>query len=161
MLNFRGVWGVFTTIVLLASCVASGRAQDAAAIKKLAFLSGSWRCVIQGKNVPSGDVDHVSYEFSPDWLWMIERSNLQENGHTFWTTQLWGYDAGRKQLVAYQFTRNGVFTKTVDGWVGGEFQSKRDDNGATVSVKPINENAFDWVIESADHSSIVTEACTR
>ncbi|MBV9264392.1 MAG: hypothetical protein JO324_08725 [Candidatus Eremiobacteraeota bacterium] len=130
-------------------------------MKRLGFLSGSWSCLIHGKNVPKGDVDHVSYEFSPDWSWMIERSTVRENGHDYWTTQLWGYDAGRKQLVAYQFTPNGVATKTVQGWIGGEFRSTRDDNGATVTVKPVSQNAFDWVIESADHSSVVTESCTR
>jgi hypothetical protein len=149
------------TMTLLCNSGATAQDQDSAAIKKLAFLSGSWHCVIQGKGVPSGDVDHLSYEFSPDWSWMIERSDVQENGHRYWSTQLWGYDAHNKQLVAYQFNSNGVFTKRVEGWVGGRFQSTRNDNGATVTINPVNKNAFDWVIETAGHSSVVTESCTR
>jgi hypothetical protein len=45
--------------------------------------------------------------------------------------------------------------------VGSRFQSKRDDNGATVTINPVNKNAFDWIIETADHSNVVTEVCTR
>jgi hypothetical protein len=146
---------------MLGSSVALAQDQGSGAIKKLAFLSGSWNCVIRGGAVPKGDVDHLSYTFSPDWSWMIERSDVLENGHHIWSTQLWGDDVRHGRLVAYQFTQNGVFTKSVDGWVGNRFQSKSDDNGATVTINPINKNAFDWVIESADHSSIVTEACAR
>ena len=63
---------------------------------------------------------------------------------------MWGYDAGNKKLVAYQLRSTGVSTKSVDGWVGGKFQSRRDDNGATVTIVPIGKNAFNWVIESAE-----------
>ncbi len=159
-MNLRSFW-VALTIMLVGGSVALAQDQGSGAIRKLAFLSGSWRCVIQGKEVPSGDVDRVNYEFSPDWSWMIERSDLRENAHRYWSTQRWGYDARSKQLVAYQFTPNGVFTKRVEGWVGGRFQSTRNDTGATVTINPINENAFDWVIESADHSNTVTEVCRR
>jgi hypothetical protein len=160
-MNLRGAWVALAILMAFSRCAAIAQGQDSEAIRKLAFLSGSWHCTIRGPRVPSGDVDHVTYEFSPDWKWMIERSDLEENGHTNWSTQLWGYDARRKQLVAYQFSSNGVATKTVDGWVGGVFQSKRDDNGATVTMKPGGQNAFAWVIESADHSSVVTEECIR
>ncbi len=148
-------------VVLLGSGTANAQEQGSDAIRKLAFLAGSWHCVVQGERVPKGDVEHLSYEFSPDWSWMIERSDLRENGRSFWGAQLWGYDAIHKHLVAYQFSSFGVFTKSVDGWVGGRFQSRSDDNGATVTIVPINKDAFNWVIESADHSNVVTEACTR
>jgi hypothetical protein len=156
----RAVW-IVLAIGLFYSGVASAQEQGPDAIRKLAFLAGSWHCVVQGAKVPNGDVERVSYEFAPDWSWMIERSDLRENGQEHWGAQLWGYDAQRKQLVAYQFASSGVTTKSVDGWVAGRFQSKRDDNGATVSLVPINKSAFDWVIEAADHSYTVKEVCAR
>jgi hypothetical protein len=49
----------------------------------------------------------------------------------------------------------------VDGWVDGAFVSHRDDNGATVSVKPVDARSMQWVIESADHAYVVKEDCVR
>jgi hypothetical protein len=159
--NLKYALGVFLSIVAFGGCAASAQEADPGAIKKLAFLKGSWNCAISGPKAPPGDVDHLTYEFSPDWTWMIERSNLRENGKVFWSMQVWGYDASRKQLAAYQFEPSGVYTKTVQGWVDGVFVSKRDDNGATVTLKPVSQNAFDWTIESADRSYVVTEECIR
>jgi hypothetical protein len=56
---------------------------------------------------------------------------------------------------------DGVATKTAAGWVDGRFESKRDDNGATVSVVPTSKNAFYWLIEAADHSYTIKEVCAR
>jgi hypothetical protein len=61
----------------------------------------------------------------------------------------WGYDGNTKKMVAYQFLANGVFTKSVEGWVGDSFVSHREGNGATVSVK------------NTDRSSTVNEDCAR
>jgi hypothetical protein len=157
----RYVLAICSTVAISGGRVALAQDLGPEAIRRLAFLSGSWHCVIRGTAVPKGDSDNLSYAFSQDWFWMIERSDLIENGHHNWSTQLWGYDAPNKRLVAYQFTPNGVFTKSVAGWVEGRFQSRRDDSGATVTIEPINKSSFNWVIESADHSNIVTEACTR
>jgi hypothetical protein len=156
----RAVW-IVLGVALFFSGVANAQEQGADAIRKLAFLAGSWHCVIQGAKVPNGDVERLSYEFAPDWSWMIERSDLRENGQEHWGVQLWGYDAQHARLVAYQFNSSGVFTKSVDGWVGGRFHSKRDDSGATVSLVPKNKSAFDWVIEAADHSYTIREVCAR
>jgi hypothetical protein len=147
--------------VLLCCCAVEAQEQNFDAIKKLAFLQGSWHCVVQGARVPAGDVDRLSYEFAPDWSWMLERSSLREKGKDYWGVQLWGYDAQRKQLVAYQFNSAGVFTKTVSGWIDGRFVSKRDNDGTMVSILPIGPHSFDWVIESPDHSYKATEVCTR
>lgn len=155
------VFSITLVIAAFGTGMVTAQEQGPDSIRKLAFLSGSWQCVIRGTRVPSGDVERLTYEFSPDWSWMIERSDLQENGRRYWGAQLWGYDARRKQLVAYQFSSNGVFTKSVDGWVGGRFQSTRNDDGATVSIVPVNKDAFNWLIVSADHTYTVTEACIR
>lgn len=159
-MSFRAFLYAFA-LTLLGSTTAIAQEQDLLAIKRLAFLSGSWHCSVQGRQVPHGDVESLTYEFSPDWSWMVERADLRENGKSYWSVQLWGYDARQKRLVANQFTSAGILTKSVDGWIDGRFQSRRDDNGATVTMRPISRSAFDWVIESADHSSVVTESCTR
>jgi hypothetical protein len=131
-------------MALLCRSVAIAQGQDdPAAIKRLAFLAGSWQCVIHGNGVPKGDVERISYEFAPDWSWMIERSNLVENGQAHWGAQLWGYDAQHRKLVAYQFSAAGVFTKAVNGWVRGGFESKRDYDGAMVTMRPIDQNTFE------------------
>jgi hypothetical protein len=130
-------------------------------MEKLAFMAGSWTCTIQGPQAPPGDVEHANYSFSPDWTWMIERSDLTEKGRTYWTAQVWGYDLYQRRLVAYRFSSQGVSTKTVTGWVDGQFRSVRDDDGATVSIEPISKSAFNWIEKSADHSWTVTEACRR
>ncbi len=92
---------------------------------------------------------------------MTELSQDSGTNGNDWATQMWGYDSHTQKLVAYNFARNGVFTKSVDGWVNGAFVSHRDDNGATVSVRPINASSIQWVIESADHSYVVKEDCVR
>jgi hypothetical protein len=142
---------------LAVSAQASGRD----AMEKLAFMAGSWTCVIQGPNVPPGDVEHATYTFSPDWTWMIERSDLTEKGRIYWSAQVWGYDSRQRRLVAYRFSSRGVSTKTVVGWVGGRFKSVSDENGGMVSIQPISKDAFNWIDESANHSWAVTEACKR
>lgn len=148
-------------IIILSTGHAIAAEQGTDAVKALGFLSGSWHCNVEGKNVPTGTIDHLSYEFAPDWSWMLERSNLRQNGRTYWSAQLWGYDVRQKRLVAYQFTSDGVATKTVDGWARDRFQSHRDDNGAIVSVERVNSHAFNWVIETADRSNVVKEVCRR
>lgn len=131
------------------------------AMHKLAFMEGAWTCAIQGPNVPPGDAEHATYSFSPDWTWMIERSDLTEKGRTYWSAQVWGYDSHQQRLVAYRFDSQGVSTKTVSGWSNGQFRSVRDGDGGTVSIEPISKNAFNWNEEAADHSWKVTEACRR
>jgi len=148
-------------LALVGSTWTIARGEDAGPIKRLAFLAGSWHCVVHGNHVPTGDVEHVSYEFAPDWFWMIERSELMEKGRLHWGAQLWGYDSRQRKLVAYQFSSAGVFTKTVNGWKGDSFESKRDYDGATVVMRRVSQNAFDWIIESPDRSSVITETCTR
>lgn len=152
---------VTAILMLVGSTWTVARGEDADAIRRLSFLAGSWHCVIQGDRVPKGDTERVSYEFATDWSWMIERSELLENGHLHWGAQLWGYDSRQKKLVAYQFSAAGVFTKTVNGWKGDSFESTRDYDGATVIMRPLSQNAFEWVIESANGSNLITERCTR
>jgi hypothetical protein len=159
--NVRRALSITFVATLLSCGIVKAQEQNANAIQKLAFLKGSWHCVVQGAKVPAGDEDHLSYEFAPDWSWMIERSDLREKRKDYWGVQLWGYDAQRKRLVAYQFGSAGVFTKSVDGWVDGRFQSKRDNDGTMVSILPIDQNRFDWEIESPDHSYKAMEVCTR
>ena len=130
------------------------------AIQKLSFMKGSWHCVIHG-GPSSGKSDNLRYSFLPGGQWMEERGDFYVNGRDEWTIQMWGYDSVARRLVAYQFTPAGAFTKTVDGWVKGVFVSKRDDNGATVIIRPRNKRAFDWVITSADKTFTVVEACRR
>jgi len=148
------------TIVLFVSHAARGQDQ-AGQVKRLAFLAGSWRCAVHGPGVPDGIVDELTYTFTPDWSWMIETSHVRQPGKDHWSTQLWGYDARDQRLVAYQFDSTGVSTKTVEGWVEGRFQSRRDDNGSTVVLDPSRGNAFDWTIKTADGSKVITESCTR
>jgi hypothetical protein len=146
--------------VLLVTCAARAQQPDVTAMKKLSFLSGAWRCTVEA-GTSNGLVQDVTYSFSPDGLWMTELSQDSGPGHNDWATQIWGYDARAGKLVAYNFTPMGVFTKSVDGWINGAFVSHRDDNGATVSVRPISSGSMQWVIESADHSNIVKENCVR
>lgn len=73
----RAVWIALATFALCCG-VATAQEQGVDAIRKLAFLAGSWHCVVQGAKVPSGDAERISYEFAPDWSWMVERSNLRE-----------------------------------------------------------------------------------
>jgi hypothetical protein len=133
---------------------------DLSAMEKLSFLKGAWVCTIRGGS-SNGLVQDVQYSFSPDGLWMTELSDASGPNQDDWATQVWGYDVNVGKFVAYNFAANGVFTKSVDGWINGSFVSHRDDNGASVSVKPIDSNSMQWTIESADHSSIVREDCVR
>jgi hypothetical protein len=146
-------------LILATACSARAQQADPIVMQKLEFLSGSWTCTIKG-GASNGLVEETHYSFSPDGFWMTETSHVARSNND-WETQMWGYDAHAKKLVAYQFLADGVFTKTVDGWVNGAFVSHRDDNGATVSVKPVAANAMQWVIESADHTYIVKEDCVR
>jgi hypothetical protein len=132
----------------------------ASAMQRLAFLSGRWTCTVSGGESNGLTLD-LSYSFSPNVLWMTEVSRTSEATGNDWATQIWGYDARNQKLLAFQFTESGVFTKTVDGWVDGVFLSQRDDNQATVSLKPISANTMQWIIESADHSSTIKEDCVR
>jgi hypothetical protein len=149
------------TLALVAtSCVPRAQQSDASAMQKLQFLAGSWVCTVKGGR-GNGLVLNLDYSFSPDGLWMTEHSEDAETKGGDWATQIWGYDAFSNKLVAYQFVSSGLFTKTVDGWVNGIFTSHRNDNGATVSLKPIDAKSFQWIIESADHSSIVRQDCVK
>jgi hypothetical protein len=152
------------TLVLWLSIVGAAHPQqantDSTAIKRLAFLAGRWSCTVNGGSSNGLTLD-VRYSFSPNWLWMTEESQDSGAAGTDWATQLWGYDARTKKLVAFQFTQSGVFTKSLDGWVNGIFVSHRDENGATVSLKPLGANSFQWIIESSDHSYTVTQDCIR
>jgi hypothetical protein len=133
---------------------------DPNAMQKLTFLTGAWSCTIKGAT-PKDLRQDAHYSFSPDGHWLTEVSHDIGPGDRDWMTQIWGYDALQQKLVAYQFYQDGVSTKTVNGWDDGVFVSHRDDNGATVSLKPVDANTIQWIIESADHSSIVTEDCAR
>lgn len=146
---------VAVAIATIADAQQSGKKQ----MHKLAFLSGNWKCTVKGGS-SDGLVQYVQYSFSPDGLWLTEVS-WDAGTRKDWASQLWGYDTRTQKLVAYQFNANGVFTKTVDGWINGAFRSTRDDNGATVSVRPTGARTAQWIIDSADHSYIVTENCVR
>jgi len=156
----RRIFAVTIAALLVTACAARAQQSDASAMPKLAFLSGTWTCTIRG-GPSNGLVQDTTYSFSPDGMWMTELSHDTGTSGADWETQMWGYDARSHKLVAYQFVSLGVFTKSVDGWVDGAFVSHRDDNGATVSLKPIDGRSFQWIIESADHSSIVKEDCAR
>jgi hypothetical protein len=151
---------LFVEISMIATiCAASAQQADAGAIKKLEFLRGTWTCTVQNgpANIP---VQESNYSFSPDGMWMTETSHDTGSSND-WETQVWGYDTKTKKLVAYQFVDEGVFTKTVDGWIDGAFTSHRDDNGASVTVRPTAGGSAQWVIASADHSYIVKQNCVR
>ena len=149
-----------SAIVLLSASPAAAQ-QSAAAIHKLAFMQGTWRCVKHGPaNYPP--VYFLSYSFSPDGNWMEERAvGKSAASAKDWEVQMWGYDAARKKLVAYRFTAGGAATKTVSGWQNGEFVSRRDDNGVTISIRQHSRRAFDWIVQSADKSATTVDACTR
>jgi hypothetical protein len=146
--------------LLLTACIARAQESDLAAMRKLMFLSGSWTCTVKGGD-SSGLRQTVRHTFSPDGLWMTELSQDSGTKSDDWATQMWGYDAHVGKLVAYNFGSNGVFTKSVDGWVNGVFTSRRDDNGTTVSLRPVDARSIEWLIESADHSHALREECLR
>ena len=149
-----------TVMLLLTACAARAQQPDMSAMQKLAFLSGTWACTIKGGS-SNGFVQDVKYSFSPDGRWMTEVSLNSEPNEDDYATQMWGYDARVGKLVAYNFGANGVFTKSVGGWVDGKFTSRRDDNGAIVSLKPIDNRNMQWIIASADGTYIVQEDCVR
>ena len=134
--------------------------EGAGAIRKLLFMKGSWQCVLHG-GPSDGFKDTLSYSFSPDATWMLEQESGSVSGQPIWSAQMWGYDASRHKLVAYQFNTRGVFTKSVSGWQNGLFVSRRDDNHAVVSVRPIGKRAFNWIIAASDKSLTVVQACRR
>lgn len=123
-------------------------------------MAGSWNCIVRG-GPGNGYASKLSYSFSPDGFWMVESETGLRKSPAGWSTQLWGYDRTQPGFSAYQFTPAGVFTKSVRGWENGEFVSTRDDNHAIVSIRKRSNRAFDWVIQSADKSSTVIEACKR
>ena len=154
---------VIATILCLVDN-AAGRAQDLSGdtMTKLQYLGGQWSCTV------SNEATHkllerlaIDYSFSPDKLWMIERSHDAMDRAKDWALQIWGYDANSSRLVAIQFTKMGVFTKSVEGWHQGAFISKRNDNGATVTLTRPSPNSIRWVIESVDHSFVVDQDCIR
>ena len=67
--------GMTITAILASSNSGVALGQRSNAMKKLAFLSGSWNCKVQGKRFSNSDVERLSYQFSPDWFWMIEGSS--------------------------------------------------------------------------------------
>jgi hypothetical protein len=149
-----------TALLLVTACAARAQQPDTSAMQKLAFLSGTWACTIKGGS-SNGFIQNVKYSFSPDGRWLSEVSLNSEPNEDGYATQMWGYDARVGKLVAYNFGANGVFTKSVDGWVGGKFVSRRDDNGAVVSLKPIDNRNMQWIIASADGTYILREDCAR
>jgi hypothetical protein len=76
-------------------------------------------------------------------------------------TQLWGYDPTDRKIVAYQFNKNGVSTKTIDGWIGNAFVSHINENGYVVSLVPIDSNSIRWTIEDPKKSFRITSDCTK
>ena len=146
----------FIASVALMSCAA--RAAGPEDIAKLKFMTGTWKCIVHG-GPSEGYVSYPTYSFSQDGSWMEEREAGKSG--TFVDVQMWGYDAGSKRLVAHQFTPDGVFTKSVDGWVDGMFVGHRDDNNATIAVQPKDSKHCTWIITSADKSSVVKEVCSR
>ncbi|MBV9270455.1 MAG: hypothetical protein JO165_05130 [Candidatus Eremiobacteraeota bacterium] len=144
--------------LVLTHCRASGQPSGAEAMRKLAFLTGTWKCTFKdtaGNNV----VQQANYSFSPDGLWMTETSH-DEGSDTNWETQMWGYDVRADKLVAYQFYGDTVSTKSVQGWVDGVFVSRRDDNNAIVSMKPVNQNSMEWIIKLGKPGTFIEE-CSR
>lgn len=155
---------LFFGLMFAAGC--TGYAQDAQAqgpdaIAKLRFLAGTWTCTFSREGKTFGAIDHPSYRFFGGGHWISERSDLRENGQDESEIQLWGYDDQQHKLVARQFVSGGLYSKTVLGWQNGEFVSRRDDNGAWVSIRPHGARAFDWVIQSSDKSNTVVEACKK
>ena len=130
-------------------------------LSRLKFMQGTWTCPILRDGKPTGITDHLTYRFFAGGQWMAEHDDYHENGQDASSSQMWGYDPHAGKLVAYQFMKQGIFTKTVYGWQSGEFVSRRNDNGAWVSIRPHSERSFDWIIQPADKSSTIVEACTR
>jgi hypothetical protein len=157
-LSWKVILGLFLATSM--TCATSAQQSDATAIRKLSFLEGRWLCTIRS-GTSDGLKQDVKYSFSPDKLWMTEVSQDSGTGGNDWATQMWGYDARTQRLVAYNFASNGVLTKSVDGWVDGRFQSRRDDNGAIVSVKAVGSSAVRWTVQRADGSLVVYEDCIR
>ena len=156
----RFIAAAISAIVLLPASPAVGQ-QGAAAMHKLAFMQGTWHCVRHGYSTVYSPAYYLNYSFSPDGRWMEERSVGNSESVKDWEVQMWGYDVVRRRLTAFRFTSAGVTTKTVAGWQNGVFVSKRDDNGATVSIRRTSARAFNWIVQSADKSSTVIEACSR
>jgi hypothetical protein len=154
------IGALFLALFLSTACGARAQQPGQEAMRKLAFLSGAWACTVKGGS-SNGFVQEVKYSLSPDGLWLSEVSLNSEPNSDGYATQMWGYDARTGKLVAYNFGGNGVYTKSVQGWVDGEFTSRRDDNGATVALKPIADRNIQWIITSSDGSSIVKEDCVR
>ena len=128
-----------------------------AAVERLKFLEGNWTCVVHIGGFTGRD--DVKYAFSPDGLWMTETS--QNKNERLWGLQVWGYDTHARKLVAYNFAKDGVHTKTVDGWVNGEFVSTRDDNGLVVKLRPVSNGSMLWIVESPEGRTVTREDCTR
>lgn len=147
-------------VFLITACAARAQQSGPEAMRKLAFLSGTWACTIRGSS-SNGFVQNVAYSLSPDGLWLSEVSLNSEPNSDGYATQMWGYDARTGKLVAYNFGGNGVHTKSVRGWVNGEFISHRDDNGLIVTLKPIDDRNMQWIITSSDGSNLVKEDCMR
>ncbi len=158
--QFQKTFAVAVAAFLITACAAGAQQQGTDALHKLAFLKGTWACTIKG-GPGNGFVQDVKYSFSPDGLWMAEVSLNSAPHEDDFATQMWGYDARTGKLVAYNFAANGVYTKSVEGWVDGKFISRRDDNGATVSLKPIDSHTMQWIISSADGTYVVSEDCVR
>ena len=147
------------TFIAIAGRTANAQEDAGAAIKHLQFLAGTWTCSFQTANGPASQ--DVTYEFSPDGLWMTESSKPSSTGGDDWGMQVWGYDRHSGKFVAYNFGANGVYTKTVDGWSNGEFRSHRDDNGLTVVLKPGGPTTMKWLVENTEGTLLASETCTK
>lgn len=152
---------VLAAIISLSAIPAVGKADDGlAAIQRLMFLKGTWDCTVAGGSADS-ITQKVHYSFSPDHGWMTEVSDPSGPTAEDWATQLWGYDSKSGKIVAYNFARNGVTTKSVTGWVNGSFVSRRDDNGLLVVLKPVSADIVEWLVKRQDQTTLVREECKR
>lgn len=156
---------------VLAACFALAlpviaRAQDTTAqsaidaMKRLAFLNGNWNCTVQG-GPWNGQVDHLNYSFSGDGRWLIERSDIKGAPNAS-AVQVIGYDPAQRKIVAHEYTMSGISTKSVQGWVGNDFTTTRDDNQWQVVLHQNTPSSFAWVIHPTGvGAQPITEACTR
>lgn len=151
---------VFAILAAVTMSYPASAQEGPGAIRKLLFMKGSWQCILHG-GPSDGFRDTLTYSFSPDASWMLEQESGSVSPQPIWSAQMWGYDAARKKLVAYQFNTRSVFTKSVSGWQNGLFVSQRNDNHATISIRPLGKRAFDWIIAAPDKSLTVIQACRR
>ena len=160
----RAVSSVVLSAALLCASATPAFAQDAQAqtaadaMKKLAFLNGSWNCVMHG-GASDGAADKLSYSFTADGRWMIERSDVKGGDSS---VQVWGYDPAQRRITATLYSPRGVTVKNVLGWNNNAFVSQGDVSGATVALKQTAPNAMNWTFTPPDATQApVVESCTK